>query len=336
MPKPKPPRAVPLPANMKKAPPGAVMFDLWALHTVKGVSPTSGKRYSSLKPRRLRGEPDASGQVTEAWPVAEAAPAAIRRKWGPGRYRVRYLSDTGAELGTLDLQLETPASERAASAALEDGVDQGEAAATPAARLRAVAGNLGGVGTLELLLLMQDNADRAAQRAREEAAAQRAADREYFAAQSGGQTALLTTLMPLIVQARAPVAGGGATSGAELGLLRRELALTVREQMGTLRGEVAQLLAEQGGGGDPDGPETAGEALNLAGVEAVEALGEVAPGLVQEAIGAFRAWMRSKGQPIDPASMAQAIAAIQAAQLAEARANGAAPQEEEEGDDATH
>jgi hypothetical protein len=293
-------------------PPGATHFDLWKLELRTGAK--EGRKYKTWVPTRLRGAADAQGRVTDRWMVSELHPVTIRRRWGAGRYRVRFSNEAGEVLGQSDMTLETPAGEASGSPLEAGGAgeDLGPAAAgggSAVSRLRGMAGRqLDGGGMLELMLMMQDQADRAAARAREDATIAAARDREFFA-----------QMMGLVQQSNqqqraAPAAAAPAVDASrEWALMRRENALTLREQLATIRQE---LLDNQP---DPDaGPTNAGEALERAGVGLVEGLGEEAPAIVGEALGALRQWLKAKGQPATPANVAAVIEAVRAAAIGQA------------------
>lgn len=307
-------------------PAGVTHFQVYKLTRGEGTRPNGGK-YKTWRGKRLDGDPDPrSGKVSHQWPLSELDAAKIRRRWGAGRYRVRYVTELGELLGSEDITLETPPGEvqgDALEAPEHDG--GGGASSSPASRLRGMAGRtLDGGSMFEIMMLMQDSRDRGAERAAADAERAADRDRQFFAqlqAQQQQTIALLTGQNggAAVVGGAGPRRVVGITRkgmARELKLLRRELALEQREELARIRDE----LLDQ----EPDDPpaKTAGEAAEKAGIAAVEGLGEHMPAVVGELLGGLRAWLKSKGQPTDAASMARAIQAVQAAAELEARQNG--------------
>ena len=127
----------------------ATHFDLWKLTRRTGVG-TNGKKYRTWEPKRLTGAPDAQGRVTNRWLLSELSPVTVRRRWGAGRFRVRYSNEAGDVLGATDWELETPESERQgdpidgapSAGASEDGAHVGGSGASADARSSSSSGPL--------------------------------------------------------------------------------------------------------------------------------------------------------------------------------------------------
>ena len=295
----------------------ATHFDLWKLTRRTGVG-TNGKKYRTWEPKRLTGAPDAQGRVTNRWLLSELSPVTVRRRWGAGRFRVRYSNEAGDVLGATDWELETPESERQgdpidgapSAGASEDGAHVGGSGASAAARLRGVAGRLDGGGVLELMLMMNDQADRTAQRAREDAQLQVERDRQFFAQFAAQQTQMMQSIMSRPAAAPAPAPATDLTR--ELALMRRENLLNLRE----VETRLAATLGDLGGG--DDGAADTTEALERAGVGLVEGLGEEVPALVGEALSALKGWLKAKGQNPSPQNVAAVIEAVRLAAIGQA------------------
>lgn len=299
--------------NLDQRPAEAVLWECWRLTRTHGKT-EKGRAWANVRPEQLRTAPDpVTGIVADRWPVRELSAQTILQRWGAGRFRVVYISESSERVGSAEITVATPG-EAAASQKLVAGEDVAPSA--PTDRLRAVAGRLDGGGALEIMLLLQDAGDRAAERARIDAQAAAQRDRDFFER--------IMKLQPAQQPATAAAAGG--MTAKEIELLKRELALEARENLAKAREELAaqlnEALAAQQQQQEPDDPpETAGEAISQAGIGIVQSLETQTPGIVNEAVGALRAWLRAKGHQVTPDVVNSLAEAVRAATLAEA--NGA-------------
>jgi hypothetical protein len=301
-----------------RPPAGAVTFDCWRLFKQEGTG-KEGKRYVAWKPKRLYGDPGPDSRVTERWPIEELSPAAILKRWGAGRYRVRYLGPDNELVGAVDWALAEPSASSGSPLDAPDGAPA--AAGSPADRIRSMAGQLGGASVVELMLLLNDARDSAARQAREEA--DRRADRERLEADRRAQRD--QHFFDRFLQQQPAAASVAAAAPAvdmtrELALMRREMSLTIREETQRIRAEILNELPE-----DKDGAENFGQALESAGVGIVEGVGEQVPEVIGGLLGKLKAWLQLNGQPATAADMQKLIEAAHAAVAAQAAAevNGA-------------
>ena len=298
-------KRIPRVTDPAKAPHNAVHFDVWRLHKQEGTNP-EGKRYSTWKPKRLTAGVGPDGRVSDRWLVAELSPEAILKRWGSGRYRIRYLGASYELVGSVDWELQ--AQPERSGGPLEPDAAGAPADGSSASRLRGLAGALDGAGVVELMMLLNDARESSTRQAREDA--DRAIQRErsfiqQMFQQHGPAAAAQAPAAPAVDMAR------------EMALLRREMALTIREETARMRAEILNELPEE------PAAENLGDALNGAGVGLVEGVGAEMGPLVGEALGALRGWLKSKGQAATPENIAGVIEAVRAAAMAEAHANGA-------------
>jgi hypothetical protein len=288
----------------------------WGLrkHTVTKRRPKEKEKgpYHANVTIACKGPADESGEVAERWAVADFSIRNVLTHWGPGRYSVDWYDKANNKIDTWKFEAREPQTRTGGGHVEIDGDD------TPTTRLRGLATSLDGGGVVELMLLLRAEGDAAAARARAEA--ERAADRDRQ-----------------FMQAMLDRAAGGAGAAAapatdlarELALMRRELSLQLREQNLQLRSDLQVQAAANAD--TTDRPETAKEALNSAGVEMIETLGEGLADIGPDLLGAVRKWLRSKGLADTPQNLAALVeqAAEEVAAL-NGQANGAAAEAEAE------
>lgn len=300
------PKRIPRVTDPAKPPHNAVHFDVWRLHKQEGTN-ADGKRYSTYKPKRLTAGVGPDGRVSDRWLVGELSPEAILKRWGSGRYRIRYLGAAYDLVGSVDWELQAQP-ERSGGPLEPDAPAASPGDGSPGARVRGLAGSLDGPGVMELMMLLNDARETAGVQARADAERAIQRDRAFFERLQQQQP----------VHSAATAAAPAFDLAREMTLLRREMALTIREETTRIRAEILNELPEDG-----DGPENVGDALNGAGVSLVEGLGEEMPGIVTEALTAVRAWMKSKGQAATPQNIVSVLDAVKHVLATEAHTNGA-------------
>jgi hypothetical protein len=256
---------------------------------------------------KVRGEPLADGTVPDSWPVEEFSTARILDLWGPSVYVTMWFNAAGEQLGTSTFEVaqastpdpagpklkrprgRPPSAPRNLAAPLADDEDDDEPA--PVRRQTGESMSLG-----DYLVLQQQNADRQekreeriAARLREDAERNQQRDREFM-----GQ--ILATL-------RQP------TGAPDADLLRREMALTIREGLSQIRSELAPL----GGADDDDEEETPPadleEAGQRVGMRLLQELEQKTPDLLRDAIPRISEWLQAQGFRPSPELAAQIAAA---------------------------
>jgi hypothetical protein len=315
-------------------PPTAAHFQLWMLTPNPGRSKETGRRYRTQKPKRLYGEASEDGRVVEVWPISAFDPRTFVRRWGPGRYRVQWIDGSGDNCGSKTFLLTDPSPAKSVEATRSLRA-RGEDAEGDRVAVGGVYGGGGmgalSLGPLELMQLLDQRAEREHARAASESEARMQRDREFFAAMQMQQQQLLAVVLK---------GGAGRSSDAaafDPNLIRRELAVTMREGMQQLRADLSGQLAQLdlGGGGDEDEvpPKDLSEATERMGIELVQELTKEAPELLQKAIPAF--WKFLTKQGYEPsAKMRARVARTEQQRLAAARVARAVeglqtPEEEE-------
>lgn len=260
-----------------KPPEKAVAFAIFRLHKAKGKR-EDGKQWQSARAERLSSGSDDEGRVINVWPAASFRVKDIRRVFGGGRYRVEWLDATGAKISGETFECIAPAQTDAPMVAPP-------AAAPGAAPAPTGGGNdLANMSFMELFTFLERRDQAASERAREEARADRERDREFT-----------QTMLTLIKDSRG--AGGGeaarSSSADEASLLRRELAVTLKEEVAKIRED---LMADDDDDAAPyKPPKNVADAASRVGIKLIEEIEETAPEMLKEGIPTFVAWLKSKG-----------------------------------------
>lgn len=297
----------------------------WGLrqHTVtRRRNKEDGHQYHANVTRQMKGEPHPdTGEVAERWPVGEFSVRNILERWGAGRYTVDWFDKAGKRIDGWKFDVAEPNAPPARAAAAEED-DAGDAAAA-ALRLPKT--------QLEWFIYQQQREERADRRRAQEAREERDRNRQEAEERVHRDREFLATITANLAHpGNAAAAAGGVDMARELQLMKRELALTLREDGARLRQELVAAAAAAAAGqqddDDDDGPETMGAAVTQAGVAGVEAMGEVVPDIVAGLLGKLKRWLDATGQPSDPATIKALVeAAHQAVQQqgAGAHTNGA-------------
>jgi len=312
------------PRAERQIPPTAKTWTLFRFQSEPRRNKETKRTYPATVTRRMTGDVDDDGAVADRWPVSEFSVKAILDRWGPGRYRVDWYDNKEAKLGDWKFDVAEPA-QRGASRTLSEEPDaEGEAMLS---RLPST--------PMGWLLWTQSREEAAARRRAEEAREERQRLREEADERAQRDRDFLREVAGSRALAAPAAAAPAADLSRELALMKRELSIQLREQNLQLRSEFAQreaTLAAQAAAADDDNrPETATEALNSAGVEIVEALGEGLADIGPDILGAVRKWLRKQGMADTPEALEALIATAQAqlGQMNAAAANGAAHEPEE-------
>jgi hypothetical protein len=241
------------------APPaGAVMWGLTkqALKTRPG-----GGNFNASDPVSAP-DPAPDGSVISQWPVAEFSKARVLEVWGPGKYRVHWYDASGRKMHkdlSVTFEVAEPTGKkkgarlRGAAAAEVDGELEPEAPRNAATLVARAAANGGQLGVFDVFSMIQNE--------RAEARAERQAEIERQRIESQQRIESDRNFMMTIVQVMTAgrAAGGGVDMAAEMGLLRRELALATRENNAQMRAEIAARLEAIGAQREPDDDEPDGD-----------------------------------------------------------------------------
>ena len=321
-------------------PPGAVFFKLDRLNEVRGKNKETGKSFRSPRKEKLYGDPGKEGELAEQWAVAEFSVKDIAKRFGGGRYVVTWLDGSGKRIASRTFVLSSPAVGpsrlRPKDRPAEDDDDE-----RPSRRAR---NDIGQLGTFDLIAMLDERADRAAQREKERADAQRDTDRQF--------TGLMMQMMTQLVAspARAAQAAGPAVDMTrEMQLLRREINVTIQEQMAGVRQSVASMLDDSAGSDNDDDdlpvPKNVSQAVEQVGISILREATSAAPDFVRELLPAFLKGLRARGVKPSPELLAKMRMLKEQERMAKAIAdqyrvpNGTPPapgdpdEEEEEPDD---
>jgi hypothetical protein len=276
-------------AGTPKPPPDAHHWMAWKqTHEPKAGVGGFGKRI------RMTSPPLEDGTVPDSWPVSEFSPKHLLRTWGPGKYFIEWYAEAGNRLKMEHVEIAEPATDagpklrgrRHMSGTPSDDAEDG---APPLERLRKTGGT--SMSVMDYLILQREDAKAAAereerlqQRWREESAAAQQRDREFMGA--------------IIATLKQPAVVPGQAADAEI--LRREIALNIREGLMTIRKDVADRLGElepdDDERDDPDEPpadlEEAGARI---GMRLLHELEQKAPDLIEEAIPRIADFLKQRG-----------------------------------------
>ncbi len=272
-------------------PPGATH---WSIYRVETTANGHGRRM------KMTGPPEDNGQVPDAWPVDQFSTGQVLKMWGDGKYKVEWYGGDGERIASAGqlFEVATPSPATAKQRKLQPPRRSARVEAAPEDEVieRAAQGGVGGIGILEILTLLRSEREEA----RELAAAQAERDRQFWAQMQAQQTQLLTTILGR---------GGGQVDGE---ILRREMAVTVREGMAQLRRDL-DSQREEDDGDDPepglDPPRDMSEAAERIGLSFLSELEGAAPAIVQKMVPAFVEFMQSKGLVPSPELQARIEAA---------------------------
>jgi hypothetical protein len=246
-----------------------------------------------------KGSPLEDGRVPEQWAASEFSESGVLAMWGPGRYRVDFQDGKAQHVSGRIFEVAKPSKggklrpKRGAAEEPDDDDDDGiRRGLAPRGRAPAFGAN-GSISFVEYLAFMQqqqqegrEREERIAQRAREEAREARESDRAF---------------MGTMVQIMSQRGGGGGDFNPDL--LRRELALELREGMSGIRRALATDLGnrtpddddDDDNNDDGDPPKDLAEAANRIAMSALGELENKTPGMIAEALPAIINYMRSKG-----------------------------------------
>jgi hypothetical protein len=230
----------------------------------------------------LTGDADpTTGKVANEWATTSWNLLAVRERFGAGRYRVVWLGADGKKMGGDTFELTKPEPQPAIVAPATAEREAGD--------VESLRGQISG---LDLFMLLQKERDRADARAGERAERDAERDRERMRDERERDRQFFTLMLGQVEKATKPTAG----AGADFDLLRRELALSTREELAHMRAEVSATLGRIDTGDDYKPPKNVTEAASRVGIALIEELEEEAPELVKDAIPAVVRWLRSKGR----------------------------------------
>lgn len=321
-----------------QAPAGAVFFKLARLVEIKGRNKETGRKWTAPKREALYGEPTKSGEVPEQWPVSDFNIKHILEHWGPGRYMVTWLGGGGERVGSRTFVLS--AAPAAAGSSLRPRATRSRAVDddAPSDARGPERRDLGGLGTFDLIAMLDERSERAARQAEERANAQRENDRQYMT--------LIVQMMNQRVAAAPAAAGPAVDMAREMALLRREIGVTIAERMNAMQTQLTGLIDDNAPTDDPRDlpmPRDLGEAVEQVGVSLLREVTSAAPEVVGEILPAVMRMMRAKGIQANPDTLRRARevnrrlrdarATADAAARAYANVPPPAPPEDDDGND---
>jgi hypothetical protein len=284
-------------------PADATHFSLWRTYLEKGGD---GKTHGR-NGKRVTGEPLSDGTVPDSWPVAEFSMTLILETFGPARYRVEWYGQDGERITPgATFEVAQPTKKAAAGARLgarkrvrSPEPDDDDPDDEPRARGRAAPS---GFGVLEMMAMMREERTAAAVQAQQQAER----DRQFFMQMQAQQTSMLTAIM-----------GRPVPAGAPDDLVRREIAVGIREAEQRLRAEMGEIEDEPE---DDAPPADMQEAIERMGIGLVEHITGQAPEFAQKMIGIFGSLAERAG--VQPSAETQARIAAAVAAGPRAHANG--------------
>lgn len=283
-----------MPVNVKKPVRVPENADSWTLH--KHWKSDDGKERRT----KVKGVPNEDGSVPDQWPASEFTPANVLAVFGEGTFRVDFYDAQGKHIeGSGKLfdvanppkhkQKLKPTTRGRPSNVMRgaegdgDGDDDGDPIARVARR--------GGESLSMLDFMLMQREERKEQERREERLAERARQ-DSIAAQERDRQFLGTML--------ATMAQRGGAPAEDASLLRREMNVTIRESMSSLKRELLNALPEETD--EPDAepgnetpPEDMAEGASRIGMRMLQELEQRAPDLLNEAIPNIAKWFQSKG-----------------------------------------
>lgn len=268
--------------NAVQIPPDATHWMLWRLANEKRTGSGHHGRRS-----RCTGEPLSDGSVPDSWPVSEFSTARVLQTFGPGKYQVDFYNTEGERLAGQHFEVADPKS-KAAGPRLRRAPPGAEPAAIDPVEAPTGAASNGSMSAWDIMAMMDRRDQAVQQREREmsERAMQR--DREFFATMQA-QTAQMMGQLMATSRASAPADGD---------LLRRELALSIREGLATIRRDVSEQLGTMAPEDDDepeDPPRDINEAGERIGIKLLEEIQARAPNLLDEIIPAVGGWLQTRG-----------------------------------------
>lgn len=264
------------------APPGAVVppsgadrFSILLVEVTRKRSEQTDKMYTSTKSKRMHGAPLEDGTKPESWPVAQFSTRFVLEQWGPGTYRVDWHAKDGSRISGQRLSLDTPPSETKARAArvhrAPAAVEHDEPSASSSDGMPQ--------SPFQWLMWMTQREEAAAERRRQEAREEDQRRREEYERNAERDRNFMATMIQVMgAKSSAPDVNGD--------LLRREMALSVREGLQRIDESVAQRLSgiAAAAAASGDGPTDLGDGAERIGLAFLEELEGVAPSIIEAAI----------------------------------------------------
>lgn len=316
-------------------PKDAVSFKLARLVDRKGRNKETGRNWHTPTQQRLHGDPTDDGVAAEEWPVAEFSVRHIGQRWGAGKYMVTWYGGGGERLSCKTFTIASAMGKASALKPKPSSVrDRDDDESPQDVRGRSIR-EPGDLSTFELITMLDERAERAAERARQDAQQRAESDRTFMAG-----------LFQVMTHQTAAPGGGAAPSvdmGREMALLRREIAVTIQERFAGVQQQLAGLVDDGGGADDLPAPKDLGQAAEQVAMSLLREVTSSTPEIVQEILPTIFQALKSKGVTPSAQTMRQ-IRAFQAQAKATAsaypRPNGApfaepeADPEDEDPDDA--
>lgn len=249
---------------------------------------TPGMDLRRVKKLKMTMPPLEDGSIPDSWPISEFSTKRLLACWGDGKYQVEWYEESGKRIRMTVYEVAEPRPEagpklraRKPMPAIDDDDD-----APPLERLRRSGGQ--SMSLMDYLMLQrqdqaaaQEREERLSQRHREEAAAAQQRDREFMGA--------------IIATLKQPA----QTGAPDADLLRREMALAIREGLHTIRKDVSEQLAQIPSGDDEEEeddkpPKDLEEATERIGQQLLATIETRAPHLVEELVPRVTDWLKAR------------------------------------------
>ena len=246
---------------------------------------------------KMKGPPEADGQVPDSWPVTQFSAQNVLQMWGDGKYRVEWYTAEGERIAqsgeSFDVARPAKRTKRTLSAAAR--LDEEEEPAPALRHAAAPAPGAGGMGLMEMIALLDKTREQASER-----------DRAFFLQMQQSQATLIAAMM-----GRA----GGGDSAASLEIVQQRLQLEMDRRLFDLRREMLENGQRSDDPddtepGDREPPQDIPEAVERIGISFLEQLEGAAPELVQKMVPRFLEMLKSQGLAPSP-EMQQRIAQAQ-------------------------
>lgn len=285
-------------------PPGATHWALTAItYTTGRKADGSGKKYSNAVQVPCKGEAGDDGIAPEVWPVAEFSPRRVLQQWGAGRYRVDWYGSDNKKISADTFQVDLPASAKVPApepraARPRDDVDYGSPRHASSYADPTLPTTQAGWA-----MYMREREDAERERRRQEARDEENRREAAFERQRAADREHTQSLIAALTAGR-----GAAPPAVDSELIRREMAVTVREQMSGFRAEVGATLqrlqvdsaARGGRDNDRDDPEDLVGGAERIGIRLLGELEDAAPELVEACIPGFIALLQGRGWKPSP------------------------------------
>jgi hypothetical protein len=272
-------------SGVPKPPPDAHHWMCWKFSEVT----TPGMDLRRVKKLKMQSAPREDGTIPDSWPISEFSPKNLLASWGDGKYQIEWYEEAGKRIGKTIYEVASPAASgprlRTRRPNAPIGNEPDDEPASPLERMRQN-GAGATMSIMDYLILQREDAkaasereERLAQRHREDSAVAQQRDREFMGA--------------IIATLKQPA----QTGAPDADLLRREMALAIREGLHTIRKDVTEQLGQmQPDDDEPDDtpPEDLDQAAERIGQQLLGKLEHATPEFLEQLLPKVQDWVKSK------------------------------------------